>query len=818
MPLLPGLFSRHTPRMGFPQAGAGRRQETSSSRVHTFDEEFDWALKDILERDREITRDVPTAGLTGDELREAVTDQRAEIQAELLPETNRLQALRSELEDTERQVRGGGRWGSGPRRVVKVSGLLSLATFAVGVGLAFVGWDTAGVAVSAFLVVTFMVFLLSVAVVLVDVLVDWWGSERKERESRLYLLQRQVRSEEGIWRQALREKGIKPALRELINASTPNYETTFRAQEVAGLAELQDPSFEVRTAALVELERLVATMPGGSIGVSGPRGMGKTTLLRRFCSAEFRPSDEAAGKAPVRVLLPAPVRYDAREFVLHLFTTVCTSLTAPARRSPRWQPAHHGGSAALLTVALWSVAVLALLAALWGGVLAAGLVVDWAVPASLQPALVWLSMGLVVFAAAMVLRVLVRRDASTASAAADVGRDEGDSVVATAERLLVGLAYQQTFSAGWSGSVTVPIGAQVGFSANTTMTEKPMTFPELVQRLNDFLRMVAQERQVFIGIDELDKIDTEGDAYRFVNDIKGLFGHEHCYYLVSISQNAMSAFERRGLPLRDAFDSAFDAVVEVDHLDLTEAERLLRRRVIGMPAGFQCLCYVLSGGLPRDLIRSARDVVECTQGAVPSGELVPVTAEILRRDLGRKVQALRVAAHDLAVEPHTGLFVAQLDVVDDLIGTGSDLGPAVHQALGASVAATPGAVTGDEERRLLLQLGLLRVELAAYLYFVGTVLDFFTAHSSEEAIRLAESGSGPGSVRRLARARQAFAFSARSAWADVSAFRAGWGLPVCAFPEQLYAGPRDVPGEVVAQPTPGRVTGGLERLAPDPPV
>ena len=37
----------------------------------------------------------------------------------------------------------------------------------------------------------------------------------------------------------------------------------------------------------------------------------------------------------------------------------------------------------------------------------------------------------------------------------------------------------------------------------------------------------------------------------------------HCYYLISVSDDALAAYEMRGLPVRDAFDSAFDEVIHV---------------------------------------------------------------------------------------------------------------------------------------------------------------------------------------------------------------------------------------------------------------
>jgi hypothetical protein len=49
-----------------------------------------------------------------------------------------------------------------------------------------------------------------------------------------------------------------------------------------------------------------------------------------------------------------------------------------------------------------------------------------------------------------------------------------------------------------------------------------------------------------IGIDEVDKIEDPAEARAFFNQIKGLFGDASCLFLISISDDAMAAFERRG--------------------------------------------------------------------------------------------------------------------------------------------------------------------------------------------------------------------------------------------------------------------------------
>lgn len=137
-----------------------------------------------------------------------------------------------------------------------------------------------------------------------------------------------------------------------------------------------------------------------------------------------------------------------------------------------------------------------------------------------------------------------------------------------------------------------------------------MTLPEIVTAIRHFLSLAAISGRVVIGIDELDKMESEESAMGFLNDIKGIFGVPNCFFLISISEDAMSAFERRGLPFRDAFDSSLDEVVRLPGLTFEEAERLLNRRVLEVPVPFKQLLFAFSGGLARDLIRGARTLVQ----------------------------------------------------------------------------------------------------------------------------------------------------------------------------------------------------------------
>jgi hypothetical protein len=144
--------------------------------------------------------------------------------------------------------------------------------------------------------------------------------------------------------------------------------------------------------------------------------------------------------------------------------------------------------------------------------------------------------------------------------------------------------------------------AEAGLEGSREIARNQMTLPDIVAEFRRLLAQIAETRRVLIGIDELDKLESREDAYTFMNEMKVLFGLDGCFFLISVSEDAMSVFERRGLPFRDVFDSSFDDVINVGFLRVDESVELLQRRVIGMPLPFIFLCHCIAGGLARDVI------------------------------------------------------------------------------------------------------------------------------------------------------------------------------------------------------------------------
>jgi hypothetical protein len=368
----------------------------------------------------------------------------------------------------------------------------------------------------------------------------------------------------------------------------------------------------------------------------------------------------------------------------------------------------------------------------------------------------------------------------------DSALETGDPLVMEANRWLREIRFQQTYYSGWGGSLKVPIAqatAEAKADTSVTLARHQLSLPEIMDAYREFVGMVSQEYEIIIGIDELDKIGSDEQAQRFLNEIKALFGLESCFYLVSVSESALSSFERRGLPLRDVFDSSFDAIIHVDYLNLDRAQQLLRRRVIGVPVPFLDFCHCMAGGLPRDLIRAFRELFEERRQASNGGNtLSTLCSALIRADVKSKLRAASIEAKNVASEPEANeLFSniydleASLEGLDGLPNGAGNLLASQRRLLDTVRQKEPAkqteqsVATPNRER-----MTALTTELGIYLYYCATLLEFFGEEDHDvERLKRAESS---GAFDQLSRARQSFAISPSIAESAITKFRKQYSM------------------------------------------
>jgi hypothetical protein len=534
----------------------------------------------------------------------------------------------------------------------------------------------------------------------------------------------------------------------------------------SGLSDLFDPQYEVSTAATRDLREALSRLRAGSFGIAGARGAGKTTLIQAACNGQLdlvvdpgnaggRDGGEST-QPQIGVAVSAPVPYEAREFVHHLFgelsLKVRGALPGDKVESTQFQRAGR--------------VVLAL----------SGLIVS-----------IYFYLNARITAAASIAIRL--RNMYSGALRSREQRFESGSIQAEAERNLQRLHYLETRANEWSGGISMsPI--KLGGTANRSLASQPLTLPELSSLYEQFVRKITAERSLVIGIDELDKMASAQEVRRFLNDIKSLLGQPGTYYLVSVSEEAMSAFERRGLPIRDVFDSVFDDILHVGYLTLKESESLLQRRVIGMGPPFTALCHCMAGGLPRELIRCARKAVAAAEDA-PG--LADVAAAIVSQRVRSQQRAVEVAMWPQVDRDGRQPVVRWLNSLPDLERCADPKATAaallercevgaVLEGLGVE-SATEG---GRSEAEMDVKPRLAAIQLASSWYQAATLLEFFIRlDGTDFAGDRKWSEEEERELALLCRAQQELSTSVELAWGTVSQIRELLELiPVLSFPGQ----------------------------------
>jgi hypothetical protein len=584
---------------------------------------------------------------------------------------------------------------------------------------------------------------------------------------------------------------ITAEIRRSVNARLRSMATRFSILDERGLRELVDPEREVTTEATKQLRTVMSSLVGGSLGIAGPRGCGKTTLISRFATGRsVLPDLERRG-----LVVSAPVRYDAREFVLHLFARVCERVINPHGHTVERTRREELRAARLAGLGL-ALVVGAVLAAVSGGLmLATGRTIPHG-PREMGIFLLCaaglaLEIGIIFLVAkqsgdSRVKRARARARARVAKGADD---DESDAVdirfkpERLAEQRLEEIRFQQTLASGWSADIGLPLGGKLSGDSKLTLSRTPWTLPEVVDEFRSYLATLTGSHYLVIGIDELDKIDADEDAKRFLNDIKGVFGVRGCFYLVSVSEDAMSNFERRGMPFRDVFDSSFDAILRVRHLSLAESRELLEGRVTGLPVPYQCLCHVIAGGLPRDLVRVARELLHQHKRPAGPDDIGRLSRAVIGSELQGKIAAAEVAVRCTPGGDRDNLL-AWVQGHDPLAPTTSALRERFDRLVTRGMGPAQAGEGPDAKLRGLA------LELMAFDYFAATVLEFFAQDEELLGAFLVDGESEPPdlssravqALEQLACARQQFAMSPALAVADVAAFRdttelTPWTLP-----------------------------------------
>ena len=700
---------------------------------------------------------------------------------------------------------------------------------------------------------------------------EWDVRYNLQQQESFQALRKEIEEAEKKVEEALISQGVKPKIREILDSLLHvGFTRHLPKLNPSGLSEVFDSENEVATDAKRQLEFMMATMPGGSIGIAGPRGSGKSTLLRSACKDM---PDNLSKRKVMPLLTTSPVEYAGRDFILHLFSSMCVKMLETIGRNPRTtleemtEPqrprinsvlhvmsrlAPLAGSFGILLTTFSVVLVLLTMnapqspPATSNAAQPAGatqstqnetapqpsasphpsptptprFVVRFVQGLDIKPGTLFIWGVLMVLFYVVIrlyfqfsrrLRVKYEEDRIHLSDDRDrlynmdipnEFKDRLRRISDEAKIWLKDIKFQQSYTSGWSGGFKFPIGLEGGTSGAVSLAQQHLSLPDITKGFCSFVSAISKDLKVVIGIDELDKLESDESAQRFLNEIKAVFGLSNVFYLISVSENAMSNFERRGVPFRDVFDSSFDNIIYVDYLSLEYARRLVARRVIGMPPPFVQLCYCISGGLARDLVRVCRNLMQYSHKAHETSldgcesDLRKLSGALIKSDLQLKLHALTVATKDVPAGARLNSFLTQIHKLENELDSPSSLIEAYQSLMNASrPEPSDGTSTNGGESPLLelpdkskqgptakptkaddaKTLHALNEELASYIYYCVTILEFFNDVLNENTFAEAEQKMV---FDELARARQYLAVNATVTRSMLDKVRKSFGIQV----------------------------------------
>ncbi|MGW4979219.1 P-loop NTPase fold protein [Streptomyces mirabilis] len=619
----------------------------------------------------------------------------------------------------------------------------------------------------------------------------WWVTVcRKDRIDR-----------RTAWSTALKKNAVLPQLRIVVHHLLgDDQDSLLSVEDHDGLKDAHDPRYVVSTQAERQLRQKMAQIDGGTIAVCGPRGAGKSTLLRSCTDRQSTRTFDLS------VFLQAPAEYAPQEFLLTLFGEVCEGYL----KEFSFDPAETGVFVAIrkrrivravVQAVRWLVAL-----ALGLAVLAAALgrgaqwlykryatpeMVDrirqwsqqeWDVVVGLWHDHPWIS-GIVLTIIGWRLLPQFRR------------RLSGPTLAQECQRYLYRLRTVQSSSTAVNFGLPPVQGVSLGTSRTTSISSVPFTFPELVTDFRELLEKIAQQldrvfgSRVVIAIDELDRLGDAATARKFLGQIKAIFGIKGVYYLISVAEDVGAAFVRRGLPHRDVTDSSLDDLLYLQPRTVAESKNLLAVRAPNLTHPYVLLLHALSGGIPRDLIRYARRLIEVHHWT-DRKELKDLAPTMILEELADTLEGFRTL---LAMKDWTadgGPLLNRLYVLVRLLRSpherlGVEARTRIQYLADNPLPALPQTDTGIEGDPLGDDTLVLWQEASACAYFSWTLLQIFGAPDFDNRFEQAQNDVMYGDPQRLAEARQELAVSPFSARILLDDIRAAWGLT----PSNPWIGP-----------------------------
>jgi hypothetical protein len=593
-------------------------------------------------------------------------------------------------------------------------------------------------------------------------------------------------------------------------------------------ADLASKAFGLRAEGVSRLNAACEHMSeGGSIGIVGPSGIGKTRLLEHFCSS----SETGHDPQVLRTVVQAGTPYDPLDFLKHLLAQLCHEVlrgsTTQEERSDRPRPPAQcradrarvrwsrlgavlawGGTTSML-IGVLDVRTGPVLFAGTGCLILAATISRTGARASAGDSAVTVVMarllrkggeqlpligvGVILIAASQLgsrvdLRVAVGAIAVAIASAmrgpprmllrflkaypsrATVGYPP--DLADEARELLARLEHDTTTTLGEASDHSVTLGKRLVLRSGAAstgvrkLTQAAWTLAEAHSRLNLFVCGDAKDMEIWIGID-LQRMEPE-KSQAFLEDIGPVLRLKRpgCHVLISVLGDG----DRVRAVVR-----CCDRVIPLNRLCFEETRGVLCRDDVGLSLPFAALCHVLSGGVPSHLVSHARTLQSQSSDRVQ--RISDVARALVAPDLKCLAEHVHASAIRESIAGSSGFLAWVSDAGRQCGSVEALLSLCARRAnvLGGCSQRTEGQVP---DLSLIDRIEALADELVAHCYFAATVLAFFDDGLSRADVDHVIAGE-PSPLEILQEARWTLSMNARHSASLVREFRVRCALEPC---------------------------------------
>jgi hypothetical protein len=240
-----------------------------------------------------------------------------------------------------------------------------------------------------------------------------------------------------------------------------------------------------------------------------------------------------------------------------------------------------------------------------------------------------------------------------------------------AQQFLELLSYSESLET--KGGLTVKA---LNVERSRSLSARDLTLPGLTARYIEFVQSARRyyNGKLIIAIDELDKVHDPEMVKDLLTEIKGALFSKGCYYLISISDDALTAFRKRLSAGRDIFESTFDDIIAIPQMSVTTASEMIGKYPeegaeagrIRLPNSCHFVLALAGGGIPREIIRHLRAVALAHPTGLAELEPETVATEIFCREIREWKEGL--ADTEVSVEAKI-LLQTQAEQILYILGT-----------------------------------------------------------------------------------------------------------------------------------------------------